>query len=74
MGLTSTIDNSAIDNLKYRKHRTTENIVKFYLPENITKATFDKTKESIFFNHSKEGQNSNIYRGLDSGLIKSFNL
>lgn len=48
MGLTSTIDNSAINNLKYRKHRTTENIVKFYLPENITKATFNKTKESIF--------------------------
>lgn len=42
------MDNSAIDNLKYRKHRTAGNIVKFYLPENITKATFDKTKQSIF--------------------------
>jgi len=54
LGLTSTIDNSAIDNLKYRKHRTTENIVKCYLPENITKATFDKTKESIFLTIVKE--------------------
>lgn len=54
MGLISTIDNSAIDSLKYRKHRTTENIVKCCLPENITKATFDKTKESIFLTIVKE--------------------